>query len=92
MLVRPVLPQVWWWPCFCTSELLLASVNRLALIAASQSNGDRTLLALNGDRTGDSAATGDLGRWMLGKVVGPHGGAESGWALLGPCAVGDLWT
>jgi len=72
---------------------LVASVNRLALMAASQSKGDRTLLALKGDRTGESAAAGDRGMWMLGKVVGPHGGADIGCALLGRFAtVGDLWT
>jgi hypothetical protein len=38
----------------------VASVNRRALMAASQSNGERTLLALKGDLTGESAA-GDFG-------------------------------
>lgn len=65
--------------------------------AASQSNGDRTDLALNGDRAvaliGDSKVdmAGDGGMCRLGNEVAPVGGADMGCAGygLGGTAVGE---
>lgn len=53
---------------------------RLAFRAASQSNGLLTLLALNGDRTGESTllTAGEGGTRKLGNEVGPAAGADSG--------------
>jgi hypothetical protein len=67
------------------------------LRAASQSNGERTDLALKGERavalSGESRldTAGDTGTWRLGKVVAPIGGADIGWVgyELGTL-VGDL--
>ena len=71
----------------------LASANLLAFRAASQSNGDRTDLALKGDMMGVSPgldAAGDGGILRLGKVV-PAGGADMG-CVGAIMALGDLWT
>lgn len=65
----------------------LTSAYLLAFNAASQSKGLLTLRALKGDRTGLSTA-GLGGTRRLGKVVGPVGGAERGYALSGEGAAG----
>lgn len=79
----------------------LTSAYLFAFNAASQSKGLLTLRALKGDRTGLSTA-GLGGTRRLGKVVGPVGGAERGYALRGEgaaaccCLVGmisaGLWN
>lgn len=62
----------------------LQSCAYLDFNAASQSNGDRTDLALNGDLavalSGESMVdmAGDGGMWMLGNDVAPVGGADIG--------------
>jgi hypothetical protein len=69
------------------------------LRAASQSNGERTDLALNGDLAvalmGDSRVdmAGDGGTCKLGNEVAPVGGADMGSVGygLGVAVVGDLW-
>ena len=67
--------------------------------AASQSNGERTDLALNGDLTvalrGESKldSAGDGGRCRLGNDVAPVGGADIGCVRCGElegALVGDL--
>lgn len=60
----------------------LTSAYLLAFRAASQSKGLLTLRALKGDRTGLSTA-GLGGTRRLGKVVGPVGGADRGYAPSG---------
>lgn len=67
--------------------------------AASQSNGERTDLALKGDLAvalmGDSMveSAGDGGMCRPGNDVAPVGGADMGWLGygLGGTPVGDLW-
>ena len=64
----------------CAPWLGFISVYRLAFRAASQSKGLLTLLALNGERTGESTllTAGEGGMRRLGKEVGPVAGADSG--------------
>jgi hypothetical protein len=63
----------------------LQSCEYRAFRAASQSNGERTDLALNGDRAvalrGESRleTAGETGTCKLGKEVAPVGGADMGW-------------
>ena len=84
---------------FAEDLLALQSCEYRAFRAASQSKGERTDRALNGDRAvalrGESKLdiAGDGGRCRLGKEVAPVGGADIGcvgFEVRG-APVGDLW-
>lgn len=87
-----------WRTLLLEALVALQSCEYLALRAASQSNGDRTDLALKGDLAvaliGDSSVdiAGEGGICRLGNEVAPVGGADMGCVGygLGATAAGDL--